>query len=250
MMLPSLKDVHVVVIGDVMLDRYWFGDAQRVSQEAPVPVVDVEHTEDRPGGAANVALNVASLGARCTLLGVVGDDDAALKLKTTLAAAGVACELLVCDGWSTVVKLRVVSRKQQLLRTDFESPLALDMTDALTARVDPLLGKATALVLQDYDKGTLRDPARFVRAGRDRGVPVIVDPKHKAFSAYAGCTLLKPNTAELEAAVGRWSDDDELLRKARDVARDHHIASLVVTRGARGMTVVAADGAHQHVRPP
>jgi D-beta-D-heptose 7-phosphate kinase/D-beta-D-heptose 1-phosphate adenosyltransferase len=247
MKLPSLQDVHIVVVGDVMLDRYWFGEARRVSQEAPVPVVAVDQVENRPGGAANVALNVVSLGARCTLIGAVGEDEAAVSLRETLEAAGVRCAFLPVPGWSTVIKLRVVSQKQQLLRTDFEAPLPENLSDRLAPLVQECLADAAVLVLQDYDKGTLTDPARLVGLAVSRSCPVVVDPKLKPFSAYRGSTIVKPNVAEFEHAVGPCRDDDELLEKACALACEHQIGSLVITRGGRGSTVVQADGTHQHI---
>lgn len=247
MKLPSLDSVHVLVVGDVMLDRYWLGAARRVSQEAPVPVVDVEHTEDRPGGAANVALNVASLGARCTLVGLVGSDEAGRILTDMLGAAGVQCDLITVDDWPTIVKLRVVSQKQQLLRTDFERPLPADPAEALAARVRAHLPDATALVLQDYDKGALQQPEPLIEQARRAGVAVVVDPKHKPFERYAGADLLKPNQHELEAAAGPWQDDEALVEKAAALCRRHRLRALVVTRSARGMTVVEPSGDHRHI---
>ena len=247
MNLPSLKDVRVVVVGDLMLDRYWFGDAKRVSQEAPVPVVDVQHIEDRPGGAANVALNVVSLGAQCTLIGAVGDDEAGASLEATLVAAGVECDFIRVPGWSTVLKLRVLSQKQQLLRTDFETPLAPGSVAGLAARLAAHLQGASAVVLQDYDKGTLAEPEALMALAKAASVPVIVDPKYKPFARYAGASLLKPNLDEFQRAVGPWRDDDELLEKALAVTREHDIEALVVTRGGQGNTVVGADGSHRHV---
>ncbi|HEY5645097.1 MAG TPA: bifunctional D-glycero-beta-D-manno-heptose-7-phosphate kinase/D-glycero-beta-D-manno-heptose 1-phosphate adenylyltransferase HldE [Pseudomonadales bacterium] len=247
MNLPSLQTVHVVVVGDVMLDRYWFGTARRISQEAPVPVVDVDHVEDRPGGAANVALNVVSLGARCTLIGAVGADEAGSRLQETLEAAGVECDLLTVADWPTVLKLRVMSQKQQLLRTDFESRLTTDLTEALRAKLARHLKGTSAIVLQDYDKGTLSDPGALVDQARQASVPVVVDPKFKPFAAYRGASLIKPNLEEFRRAVGPWQDDDELLDKAASVSREHGFAAVVVTRGGRGSTVVTADGTHQHI---
>jgi D-beta-D-heptose 7-phosphate kinase/D-beta-D-heptose 1-phosphate adenosyltransferase len=247
MKLPSLESVHVLVVGDVMLDRYWLGAARRVSQEAPVPVVDVERTEDRPGGAANVALNVASLGARCTLVGLVAEDAAAATLTAMLTAAGVACDLIAVPGWSTVMKLRVVSRKQQLLRTDFEQPLPGDPSEAMLGKVRGHLGEASALVLQDYDKGALARPRAFIELAAAAGVPVVVDPKHKPFSSYAGADLVKPNEDEFEAAVGPWQDDAALVSLGRELCEHHRLQALVITRGGRGMTVVERSGRHQHI---
>jgi len=251
MNLPSLQDVHIVVVGDVMLDRYWFGNARRLSQEAPVPIVDVDRVEERPGGAANVALNVVSLGARCTLIGLVGSDEPADVLGATLSAAGVACDFVVLEDWPTIVKLRVVSQKQQLLRTDFESSLTSAAVQeaevAVAAKLSQYLANAAVVVLQDYDKGALQNPAALVALAKAQGVPVVVDPKHKPLRSYAGASLLKPNAQEFEAAVGPWADETQLVAKAETLCREHDFQALVVTRGADGMTVVAAGGVHQHI---
>ena len=247
MKLPSLQSVHVLVVGDVMLDRYWFGDAHRISQEAPVPVVDVDRTEDRPGGAANVALNIASLGGRCTLLGLVGEDEAAERLRSTLSAAGVVCDFITIADWPTIVKLRVISQKQQLIRVDFEKELPVDARFDIAACAEKYLDSATALVLQDYDKGSLEDPQRVIAAAKKANVPVVVDPKHKPFSKYAGANLLKPNASEFEAAAGPWNDDNDLVRKAAGVCKAHDFEALVVTRGGAGMSVVLANGNRQHI---
>ncbi len=247
MKLPSLQDVHIVVVGDLMLDRYWFGEATRVSQEAPVPVVDVDHVEDRPGGAANVALNVVSMGARCTLIGAVGDDEAGRTLEETLSAAGVACDFLIVPDWPTVLKLRVLSQKQQLLRTDFESALLPAQVSDLPGKLAGAIDGASAVVLQDYDKGTLAEPEVLLKQSAEAGVPVVVDPKFKPFARYAGATILKPNRIEFERAVGPWKDDDELLSKAEAVASTHRIGALVITRGGEGNTVVSSGGQHLHV---
>jgi D-beta-D-heptose 7-phosphate kinase/D-beta-D-heptose 1-phosphate adenosyltransferase len=253
MILPSLQDVHLIVVGDLMLDRYWFGEATRVSQEAPVPVVDVDHIEDRPGGAANVALNVVSMGASCTLIGAVGNDEAGQALEETLTAAGVQCDFLVVPDWPTILKLRVLSQKQQLLRTDFESSLlptqVTGLAEKLAASLQRLAAASarTAVILQDYDKGTLAEPEDLLELAREAGVPVVVDPKFKPFARYAGASILKPNRIEFERAVGPWADDDELLSKAEAVASTHGIKALVITRGGEGNTVVNADGEHRHV---
>jgi D-beta-D-heptose 7-phosphate kinase/D-beta-D-heptose 1-phosphate adenosyltransferase len=247
MKLPSLQSVHVLVVGDVMLDRYWIGDAARVSQEAPVPVVDVQRTDDRPGGAANVALNVASLGARCTLVGLVGDDEPGRTLRELLTAAGVTCDFVTVDHWPTIVKLRVVSRNQQLLRTDFERPLPSDHHAQIRTRLAAHLADASVVVLQDYDKGVLSDPQSLIAEARAHQVPVVVDPKHKPFASYAGADLVKPNDHEFRAAIGPWDDDGELIRRAVETCIEHSFNALVITRGSRGMTVVERDGRHQHI---
>jgi D-beta-D-heptose 7-phosphate kinase/D-beta-D-heptose 1-phosphate adenosyltransferase len=241
MKLPSLGNVHVLVIGDVMLDRYWSGSTRRISQEAPVPVIAVEEVDDRPGGAANVALNVVSLGARCTLVGAVGDDDAGRTLTAQLTAAGVNCDLVVQPDWSTILKLRVLSRKQQLLRTDFESPLPADAARAVAAKASRHLAEVSVVILQDYDKGALIDPATLIEGAR---VPVVVDPKHKPLSSYRGADVLKPNATELEAAAGPWEDEAGLVERAQTVCEQAQIGAVVTTRGSDGMTVVTPTGHH------
>lgn len=249
MNLPSLQAVHVLVVGDVMLDRYWSGPALRVSQEAPVPVVQVEQIDEHPGGAANVALNIASLGAGCTLVGAVGNDAAAESLFATLTAAGVVCDFVVVDDWPTIVKLRMVSQNQQLLRADFERllPEASGCARAIADKVGAHLGRATTMVLQDYDKGTLDDPESLIALAGQAGVPVVVDPKHKPLRRYAGVDLLKPNVQELRSALGPWTDDADLVEKTVALCGEHRLGAVVVTRGGKGMTAVARDGAHQHI---
>ncbi len=246
LLLPSLRDTHVVVVGDVMLDRYWHGQAQRVSQEAPVPVVDVERVEDRPGGAANVALNIVSLGARCTLIGVVGDDDAGLALRGVLESAGVQCDFVVAPDYQTVVKLRVISQRQQLLRTDFEKPMPM-VAEAVERKARDHLQGAAALVLEDYDKGTLSEPGSLVQAGREAGVKVLVDPKAKSLDAYRGAYIVKPNDHEFRALTGAWKDDDEFAASVERACRSLDLEALVVTRGSKGLIVAMADGSHEHV---
>ncbi|MEM7218071.1 MAG: bifunctional D-glycero-beta-D-manno-heptose-7-phosphate kinase/D-glycero-beta-D-manno-heptose 1-phosphate adenylyltransferase HldE [Pseudomonadota bacterium] len=234
--LPPLQRVHVLVFGDLMLDRYWHGPAQRISQEAPVPVVAVERVVDRPGGAANVALNVAALGARCTLVGVVGDDAAGVALRQTLAAAGVECEFVTAADYATPLKIRVVSG-QQILRADFEQSVpAAAAQRALDAALRLAGAGVDALVIEDYDKGTVAAAGELIAAC---GAPVVVDPKTKPLTAYAGATVVKPNVEE----AGRWLDapaDDQALATLR---AEHDVGALVITRGAQGMLVADAAGA-------
>ncbi|HAR31118.1 MAG TPA: bifunctional heptose 7-phosphate kinase/heptose 1-phosphate adenyltransferase [Gammaproteobacteria bacterium] len=247
MQLPSLQSVHVLVVGDVMLDRYWRGPARRVSPEAPVPVIDVEQVDERPGGAANVALNVASLGARVTLVGAVGEDTTGDVLEARLRAAGVECRFLRVADWQTALKLRVVSQNQQLLRADFERPLPTDHSAALLEQYVALLPAATVVVLQDYDKGVLAHPAAFIAHARAAGVPVIVDPKHKPFSCYAGADVLKPNMQEFTAAFGASLDESDLALRARTACNDLDLNAMVITRGARGMSVIERSGGVTHL---
>lgn len=259
--LPSLLGVRVLVVGDLMADRYWYGSANRVSQEAPVPVVDVSRTELQPGGAANTALNVVALGARCTLVGAVGDDEAGRELVQRLTAAGVDCDLVVVPNWSTIVKLRIVSQQQQLLRADFESPFPEQgaaqsgeptLAEQLLERVQqqltaPAAVPVKAMVLQDYDKGVVADPPQFIAAAQAANVPVVVDPKFKPLGVYAGATLLKPNVHEFRRAVGDWRDNDEMVSKAEALVQAHSLGALIITRGDQGMRVISQTGEHANI---
>src|SRR5262245_35358574 len=250
--IPSFTGASVLVIGDVMLDRYWYGTAGRVSPEAPVPIVDVNAVDEKPGGAANVAINIAALGARCTLVGVVGRDDAADTIERKLSAAGVTCDLIRVDGWPTIVKLRVVAKKQQLLRADFERPFPSSAGGSavlreLERRVKKHLPNGGVVVLEDYDKGTLDDPGTLIAAAKAARCRVVVDPKFKPVSAYRGADVLKPNGIEFDRATGGFKDFGELVHNATQLARDAAIGALVVTRGADGLTVIDQNGAHRHV---
>ena len=242
--LPSLQHLHVLVVGDVMLDRYWHGPTRRVSPEAPVPVVDVEHTEDCPGGAANVALNVRSLGALSTLIGCTGDDAVGQALKHKLEASGVCDDFLVSIDAPTTLKLRVVSRQQQLLRTDFEAPTSPYLARRLATMVPGQLEDANALIIADYDKGAIHDPAPIIDAARRINVPVVVDPKAKPFRAYAGASVLKPNEQEFAAATGEWRSEGELGERAVALCAELDIGALVITHGAGGMSVATGEGCH------
>ena len=232
----SMRGVHVLVVGDVMIDRYWQGPAERVSPEAPVPVVAVEQRTAYPGGAANVALNIVSLGAQCTLVGCVGDDEAGTELSNTLTAAGVNCDLIALPDWNTVVKLRIVAQGQQLLRADFETPLPMsgesERLAMLQNKVEKHLQSVQVLVLEDYDKGVLDDPQPLIHAARQRNVPVLVDPKLKPVAAYRGATVLKPNAKEFAHAT---RDAASRSDAARQLIEDLQLSGLVVTRGAEGM---------------
>ncbi len=242
-LLPSLADVHVLVVGDVMLDRYWQGPTDRVSPEAPVPVVNIERQEQRPGGAANVALNVVSLGAKCTLIGLVGDDEAASDLETTLTAAGVQCDFVAVPDWPTIVKLRVLAQQQQLVRADFEQPVpdygASERIGVVLNKLEKHLQEASVLVIEDYDKGAVEDAPALVHAASQQNVPVLVDPKMKPLEVYAGATLIKPNEKEFAHAVGVDKATD--TGAAQDLAKALGVGSLIVTRGAAGMDVCSVD---------
>ncbi len=237
---PRFESARILVVGDAMLDRYWHGEAGKLSAEAPVPVVRIEVTEDRPGGAANVAINVASLGAAASLVAALGEDEPGAILETKLASAGIASELLRPRGMRTTTKLRIVSRHQQMVRADFED---LDPVDGnlVAAAVGRMLDAADVLVLSDYDKGVLHTPRAVIELAERRGKPVLVDPKHKPFEAYRGATILKPNRSELERAVGPWVSESDMVARCRKLIDDLGLLAMLVTGSAEGMTLVRAE---------
>src|SRR5690606_2243287 len=207
---PRFDSARLLVVGDLMLDRYWYGGTSRISPKSPVPVVKVNSTEDRIGVAGNVALNIASLGAAAAIVAVVGRDEAAAVLTSRLASAGITSDFQVSATRPTITKLRVVSRSQQLLRMDFEEPFSADDTSELLAKTREYLPGVGALVLSDYAKGALADPQPLIQAARRQGIPVLVDPKGSAFARYLGATLLTPNLHEFEAVVGECASEHEL----------------------------------------
>ncbi|WP_323773401.1 bifunctional D-glycero-beta-D-manno-heptose-7-phosphate kinase/D-glycero-beta-D-manno-heptose 1-phosphate adenylyltransferase HldE [Alcanivorax sp.] len=236
--IPSFAQARVLVAGDVMLDRYWHGPTGRISPEAPVPVVRVTELEDRPGGAANVALNMAALGARAELVGVTGRDEAASILEERLAAAEVGCHFQKVDGLPTITKLRVISRQQQLLRLDFEEAFHSQDPAPFAEQVKQQLAHCGALVLSDYAKGALRDCPGLIALAREAGVPVLVDPKGTDFEPYRGATLLTPNLSEFEAVVGAVKDEQDLIEKGQQLIRDLDLQAMLVTRSEKGMTLL------------
>ena len=235
---------RVLVAGDVMLDRYWFGDVERISPEAPVPVVHVSRTEERPGGAANVARNAASLGAQTTLLAVVGDDEPGRSLEKLLAATGVRSVFQTDAAFPTIVKLRVISRQQQLLRCDFEMPPADALLEAKMAEYQSLVHAVDVVILSDYGKGSLARVARMIDLAKASNKPVLVDPKGEDFSPYRGATLLTPNRTEFRQVVGRWRDEAEFNAKAHQLRRELDLTGLLVTRSEEGMTLFLQDATH------
>ncbi|MFO1358802.1 bifunctional D-glycero-beta-D-manno-heptose-7-phosphate kinase/D-glycero-beta-D-manno-heptose 1-phosphate adenylyltransferase HldE [Plasticicumulans sp.] len=248
MRLPDFSRARVLVAGDLMLDRYWSGPARRISPEAPVPVVHVSELDDRPGGAGNVALNVAALGGRAWVCAPVGADEAAGVLRARLEAAGVGCAFEVVPQAATITKLRVLARHQQLIRLDFEDGFPDFEPARLAAGVTALLDAAGIVVCSDYAKGALRDVAAVIAAARAAGRPVLVDPKGTDYARYAGALLITPNEAEFAAVAGEWADEAGLVAKARRLAADCGIGHVLITRSERGMTLVAADGAPaQHI---
>lgn len=245
---PRFDTAQVLVVGDVMLDRYWYGSTSRISPEAPVPVVKVGHTEDRIGGAGNVALNIASLGSGVSLVAIVGRDEAAVSLRSRLDSAGIHCDFQVSDNDPTITKLRVISRSQQLLRVDFEEGFGAADASELTTRTSVLLEGVKVLVLSDYGKGALRDPGALIAVAKARQVPVLVDPKGTDFSRYHGATLLTPNLHEFEAVAGSSSSEQELVAKGLDLIATLELEALLVTRGDQGMTLIRPG--HQALHLP
>ncbi|AIT27132.1 D-glycero-beta-D-manno-heptose-7-phosphate kinase [Bordetella holmesii] len=242
----ALARARVLVVGDVMLDRYWFGEVERISPEAPVPVVRVARREDRLGGAANVARNIAALGAHATLIGVVGADEAGGRIAALASEAGVRTDLIADPQGHTTLKMRVLGRQQQLLRVDFEeSPVGatLDGLDQALARE---LSACDVLVLSDYAKGALARVQAMIVAARARNIPVLVDPKGDDYTLYRGATLVTPNRSEMQQAVGRWASESQLTERAQALRTELDLEALLVTRSEQGMTLFTQNG-REHV---
>jgi rfaE bifunctional protein kinase chain/domain len=240
---PDTSAARVLIVGDVMLDRYWFGDVSRISPEAPVPVVKVERTEERPGGAANVARNCSALGAKTALLSVVGADEAGASLARLLAASNIDASLHEDAQLATTVKLRVLGRQQQLLRIDFENWPAHEVLKAKLAEFEERLAACDVVILSDYGKGGLAHITEMIRLARAANKPVLVDPKGEDYARYAGATVITPNRSELRQVVGRWSDDADLAARVARLREDLGLEALLLTRSEEGMTLFAAAGA-------
>lgn len=245
--LPDFSQAHVLVAGDVMLDRYWHGATSRISPEAPVPVVKVEGDELRVGGAGNVALNVTALGAGATLSALVGNDSEADTLRKRLEAGRVVCRLLTAPGSRTITKLRIISRHQQLIRLDFEDDFPAESAASIPEAVKGALEGAGALVLSDYAKGTLKHAQAMIQAARAAGVPVVVDPKGTDFERYRGATVLTPNLAEFEAVVGPCEDEASLVARGEALRDQLGLTALLITRSERGMTLLVAGQPALHL---
>ncbi|MDD4907298.1 MAG: D-glycero-beta-D-manno-heptose-7-phosphate kinase, partial [Methylobacter tundripaludum] len=241
---PEFGQARIIVIGDVMLDRYWSGQAARISPEAPVPVVRVKTIEDRVGGAGNVALNIAKLGGKVTLLGVVGDDAEGEILRRLLEAEGVACDFVVEQEIRSICKLRVMAQHQQLIRIDFEETSLKFDSDALLARLVEHLPENNTVVFSDYGKGTLADVSTYIIKAKQAGVKVLVDPKGADYQRYAQADLITPNLSELQAVVGIPGNEDNLIEKGRGLLKRYQIPTLLLTRGEAGMTLIQDDQVH------
>ena len=245
--LPAFDRASVLVVGDVMLDRYWYGPTSRISPEAPVPVVKVDAIEERPGGAANGAMNIAALGAASQLIGLTGEDDAARVLSETLKNVNVRCDFVAVKTHPTITKLRVLSRNQQLLRLDFEEGFEQVDPEPIHQRVRQSLATAGALVLSDYAKGALASVQTMIRLAREANVPVLIDPKGTDFERYRGATLLTPNLSEFEAVVGKCKNEEEIVSRGMQLVADYELSALLVTRSENGMTLLQPGKAPLHL---
>ena len=231
------------MIGDVMLDRYWFGEVSRISPEAPVPIVQVTHSDDRLGGAANVARNIAALGASVTLIGAVGEDEAGQRISQLMLQDGIESQLQIHSSCTTIIKLRVLSRQQQMLRIDFDSPQQSLQLELASESLQSLMRMHDAIVLSDYAKGGLLNVSQWIAMARELGLPVLVDPKAADFSRYAGASVLKPNASEFRLAAGSWADDEALHQLAQGQRAALGIDALLVTRSELGMSLFDDEGA-------
>ncbi|MGP2450150.1 bifunctional D-glycero-beta-D-manno-heptose-7-phosphate kinase/D-glycero-beta-D-manno-heptose 1-phosphate adenylyltransferase HldE [Pantoea stewartii subsp. indologenes] len=245
--LPAFGQASVLVVGDVMLDRYWYGPTSRISPEAPVPVVKVETVEERPGGAANVAMNIAALGAGSRLIGLTGEDDAAQVLSKTLKDVRVDCDFVTLKSHPTITKLRVLSRNQQLIRLDFEE--GFEQVDAapMHEKMRQSLASSGAVVLSDYGKGALDSVQQMITLAREASVPVLIDPKGTDFARYRGATLLTPNLSEFEAVVGKCRTEQEIVERGMKLIADCDLSALLVTRSENGMSLLQPGKAPLHL---
>ncbi|MFI4937003.1 MAG: bifunctional D-glycero-beta-D-manno-heptose-7-phosphate kinase/D-glycero-beta-D-manno-heptose 1-phosphate adenylyltransferase HldE [Candidatus Berkiellales bacterium] len=244
---PDFTHSKIVVLGDAMLDRYWHGDTSRISPEAPVPIVKIEHEEERVGGAANVAINLQVLGVKTTLVSAIGNDDTGSKLYKMLTEQGVSCNFIQSSDINTILKLRVLGRHQQLIRLDFEDKYHWS-ADKMLEPLKSVIHQADVLILSDYAKGTLSEPQPIIQYARQQGVKVVVDPKNADLSIYRGAHLLTPNLAEFEAAVGHCEDIAAIEKKGLKLVEDLNLTALLVTMGSRGMLLIEANKPAFHIR--
>ncbi len=242
----DFSNVNILVVGDVMLDSYWQGKTERISPEAPVPVVHVNDMSWRVGGSGNVAMNITSLGAKASLLAMMGDDPDGTKLTDLLSHTDINNFCLVDHRIPTTNKLRVLSQHQQLIRLDFEQ-LIFDLDiNPLLKRYESLLSTSNVVVLSDYGKGLLHQSTAFIEKARKADVPVLIDPKKKEFADYSGAFLLTPNQKEFEAVVGPWRNQSEMVEKAGRVIEDCELSGLLITQGGEGMTLVMKNQTADH----
>ena len=246
--LPPFEKARILVVGDVMLDRYWVGSTSRISPEAPVPVVKVNQVEDRPGGAANVALNIATLGGQVELAGIVGCDEAAKALTTGIETMAIKPKWHTVSNRPTITKLRVLSRNQQLIRLDFEDTFAIEDSEQLMQQTCQLLdNKYDVLVISDYAKGAIQNPQELIATARSKNIKVLVDPKDSNFARYRGASLLTPNMGEFEAAIGKVTSEIDLVEKAHRLMNEFDFEAMLVTRSEQGMTLITRNGPELHI---
>ena len=243
----QFSKTRLLVVGDVMLDRYWFGDTGRISPEAPVPVVQVEKIDERLGGAANVARNASALGAQTTILGVIGQDEAGKRVEQLLLESGVQSQLQTDGNVPTTVKLRVIARQQQLIRLDFEEAPSQISLDAKLKRFESLLPNIDIVILSDYGKGALEQVSAMIELANASKKLVLVDPKGDAYDKYKGATVLTPNRSELRQVVGQWSSEEDLTLRAQSLRKNLGLDALLLTRSEEGMTLFTDKGT-EHVR--
>jgi D-glycero-beta-D-manno-heptose-7-phosphate kinase len=240
--LDQLAQAKVLIVGDAMLDRYWYGAVERISPEAPVPVVRVTREEERIGAAANVAYNAVSLGAQASFVGVVGDDEPGRKLEALMQSSKIATHLSRDGGLRTTVKLRVIGRAQQLIRIDFENTPDHDVLAAQTHTFKDLLPTHNAVLFSDYAKGGLAHVSAMIDLARQEGKPVLIDPKGSDYARYKNATVITPNRAELQQVIGSWNNEDELRTKAQNLRTSLKLDALLFTRSEEGMSLYDADG--------
>jgi rfaE bifunctional protein kinase chain/domain len=243
----QFSKTRLLVVGDVMLDRYWFGDTGRISPEAPVPVVQVAKIDERLGGAANVARNASALGAKTTILGVIGHDEAGKRVEQLLQESGVQSQLQADSKVPTTVKLRVIARQQQLIRLDFEETPSQNSLDEKLKRFESLLPQVDVVILSDYGKGALEQVSAMIALAKANKKLVLVDPKGDAYSKYKGATVLTPNRSELRQVIGQWSDEADLTKRAQSLRQELELSALLLTRSEEGMTLFTEKGT-EHVR--
>ena len=245
--IPDFSTTRILVTGDLMLDRYWHGTTARISPEAPVPVVGISDIEERAGGAGNVALNITALGGQGSLLGLTGDDEPAGVLKTLLEAQNIECDFVIVEGSSTVTKLRIISRQQQLIRLDFEDGFVNSDANSIEASFRRQLDSIDVVILSDYGKGTLKEVGRLIDLARANDKPILVDPKGTDFRRYQGATLITPNLAEFEAVSGPCKNELALVEKGTAALERYDLTALLITRGEQGMTLLHRDAEPFHL---
>lgn len=243
----NFSNIRVLIVGDIMLDKYWYGGTSRISPEAPVPVVEVLRVDERPGGAANVALGVKALGAQPHLLGFMGEDDAALTLTKILGEKEISQHIESFAHLSTITKLRILSRNQQMIRLDMEKPFTIFNDSQLLLRFEAALDNTDVVILSDYGKGTLSHSELLISKATSKNIPVIVDPKSRDFSVYRGASVIKPNWKEFEAVVGPCLSEEIILEKSIQLLTQYQIGALVITRSEHGVSIITRDGEMSHI---